>query len=250
MPLELIGQDGFEQGFYMADDPYTGELQNSHLTIPKEWLVDWVQDMNDNVRPEWKPKDKQMGHPEVYEDGGRYAAGVHHSTVKYQTVLYRHVDAVVGARYRFEAQMMGKSGARSGFSLAIGIDPFGGTDWGSSDVKWHWYTRDMKLIWKEGTWYNNVSPIIEAKSTRITLYLRAWCRFADSASAIFDNTRLYSDAEQTPEPPDPPKPPPTNGVDYDRIRDIVREELDGKRAWWDAKIGGILDGLADLWEKS
>jgi len=248
MPLELIGRDGFESGFYKADDPYTGEQADPHLTIPLLWFVAWVQGMAGNVRPEWKPKDKQMGHSEVFE--GRYASGVHHSDAKYHTVLYRHVDAVVGARYRFEAQMMGKSGPKSGFSLAIGIDPYGGTDWGLEDVKWQWYTRDMS-IWQEGEWHLETSPIVEAKSTRITLYLRAWCRFPDDAAAIFDDTALYSDEGQT--PPAPPVPPPPGGsVDYEKIREIVREEVDKARVqqntWWWEHVGIFLGGVHDLWE--
>ena len=220
--MDLIWGDGFEGAFYKADDPYTGEKKNAHLTIPLGWKTAWIQDVDDNVRPEWKPRKSPQ--PEVFPDGGVQATGVHTTTARHQTVLWRHLTVEVGSQYQLRVMVLGDSQSDAGHGIGVGIDPFGGTDWGGPDPQWRWYAT-WDSHWENQKWIELMTPIVQAQSTRVTLYLRSWARFAANAAAVFDRVQVWADEGRPPDP-EPPPPVPGEPIDYERIEQIVEVVAD------------------------
>jgi DNA-binding XRE family transcriptional regulator len=206
--MEKIWGDGFEGEYYWQRDPYTGEEgKKSHTRIPIGWGAIWVQGIGGNVRPEWKPREPPQR--EIFE--GAKAIGVHTTTARHHTVLHRTIPAEVGVRYQLRVRVLGDSSHDAGHGIAVGIDPFGSTDWGGPDPKWQWWAT-WDNDWANQEWRELMTPIVAAQATRITLYLRSWAKFPANAAAVFDRLELWADEGKPPH-----EPPPTGEIDYERI---------------------------------
>jgi hypothetical protein len=223
-----IFRDGFEGQFYHADDHYDNKQSVSELECPIGWSPDWEVSTGPGVnhRPEYKPKDKRQGHPEVYE--GQQAIGIHTTTSSHDGVLFRRFQVTPGAKIKASVWAMGK-GDGSGHGMSVGIDPTGATNFKTLDGNYwgEWWGTDNG-DWVNGEW-RNISQEIIANSNIITVYLRTVARYANSNAAHFDSFLLESDLDGPIDPPvDPPEPPidpPVDGGIQDHI-DAIQATLD------------------------
>ncbi len=105
--------------------------------------------------------------------------------------------------------------------VSLGIDPNGDTDAFSPTVAWSEWAP-------VGAQYQRYkSHKVLAGGDRITVFVRAWNKWELSHNDIYiDDAHLTETA---------PPPPPGGDVDYDLIRQIVREELD--RTFWASGTG-------------
>jgi len=134
--------------------------------------------------------------------------------------VYQRVQATVGAVYQFNvaAQAWCSNGDDPAVSdgelyASLGIDPNGGTDAfapGIAWTEWEWIGAEYKRLG---------SHKVLAGAGQITLFIRAANKWALSHNDIYvDDAHLTEEGGG-------PGPEPGEPVDYDRIRQIVREEL-------------------------
>lgn len=216
--MEEIFRDGFENGYYHADDPYSGENEVNELECPEGWIPDWIQGTapGENHRPEYKPR---VGTEEV--QFGNKCVGIHTTSASHDGVLYRQLSVLSGATVRATAWAMGKGDG--GHGMVVGIDPTGGTDFKSQNVAWgDWWSTDVP-DWVEGAWAEIDCETV-AESSKVTVFLRTTARYANSNAAHFDEVVIESDAT-------PPIPPPSGGL-QDHI-DAIQTALDALQAYVD-----------------
>jgi hypothetical protein len=217
--MNEIFRDGFENGFYYADDPYSGETNVSELECPDGWMPDWVQGTEPGInhRPEFKPRE---GTSEV--QFGNKCVGIHTTSASHDGVLYRQQTVSPGKNAKVTAWAMGKGEGAHG--MVVGIDPLGGTDFTAPSVEWgEWWSTDSP-DWVEGSWAEIFCEVI-AQSSRITVFLRTNARYANSNAAHFDEVLIESEAGVIP-------PPVTGGI-QDYI-DALQRDLDALQAFVDS----------------
>jgi hypothetical protein len=96
--------------------------------------------------------------------------------------------------------------------LMLGIDPTGRTDAFSGRVQWSTWMR------VDSQYRRFIGPIVEAEASVVTFFVRAWNKWELSHNDIYvDDAHLVVEGSG---------PPPGGEVDYEYIRQIVREELD------------------------
>lgn len=102
------------------------------------------------------------------------------------------------------------------FYMQVGVDTAGGSDWKAPGVLWGTWKRLVGI-------YEPLSASFEIKGLRTTVFVRAWNKYRVShADGYVDDAALTVDV-------DGGGPGPGAEVDYDRIRRIVREEIDKTR---------------------
>lgn len=187
--------DSFEDGFY----PYDGAHE---LECPVHWEPDWVQGTEPGVnhRPEYKPKDKEAGQPEVKD--GRYAASIHTRHASHDGVLWRQFNVGAGNAFYATVYVMGK-GEKGGLGMVLGADTFGQINFTHESVLWsEWWSQDVPE-WEEGKWVQLKVEGVAERDT-ITIYLRSTAReAADLNASHFDLFALEYEGGE-PEPPEPP----------------------------------------------
>jgi len=219
--MTIIFEDGFEGDFYYADDPYEPKQDVSELECPVGWTPDWEQSTGAGInhRPEYKPKRKSEGQPEVRT--GNQAVGIHTTSASHNGVLYRQFQVAEGANIKASVWAMGKGDG--GHGMVVGIDPTGGTDFLETlDSNWgEWWSTDQD-DWVEGEW-RQISKTVKAANNVITVYLRSQSRYANNNAGHFDDFMLESDKDEP--NPDPPTPP-TPGTGLQGYIDSMRQTLD------------------------
>lgn len=110
--------------------------------------------------------------------------------------------------------------------VSLGIDPQGGTNAYYQTVVW----SDWALV--RSAYVQLKTPVVQARSNRITFYVRAWHKWALKHGDVYvdDASLMAVGGGVSPAPTVPAtSTPPVVGVDYERIRGIMREELDKTR---------------------
>lgn len=214
--MQTIYQDGFENGFYFADDPYSGAQNVSELECPigpdgVRWAPVWVQgtEPGKNVRFEVKPK--RLPQPEVRS--GEQAIGIHTSSASHDGCIYRKLSVPAGAKVRLSAWVMGKS-VNAQHALRIGIGGPNETDHRSENIVWsEWWADHMAGY--QGTWKQLTIEAVPGVSA-MTLWLHTKCDYAGNAAGHFDD--IYVEAEEGTQPPTPPPPDGTLQEHIDAVR--------------------------------
>jgi hypothetical protein len=132
--------------------------------------------------------------------------------------------AQAGAWYRFSvsAQAWCDEGndprvSQGEMYVALGIDPYGRTEPFGMGVlwsRWAWVSADHERV---------ESPIVQAQGGLVTVYVRAWNKWRLRHNDVYVDAARLDLVELGGEPG--PEPEPGEGVDYERIRGIVREEV-------------------------
>lgn len=212
-----------------------GERGHHDQGAPEVTLFDgtclfWLEDPDlEGVldRPEMDVKDAQH-HSEVYE--GRYSgSGMFQDTTGRLFLATDRIYVQNGRLVRGSvAYMQELRGTQGGGRLGIvdGDGPFVGAferppsdeDAFAAGATWgEWYNWQKP----EKTWTTLETPQIVPTRGWVRLVLRFNLDYAAWGGFHYD---VLTVEQRTGE-----EPPPTNGVDYDRIRTIVREELDRTR---------------------
>ena len=114
-------------------------------------------------------------------------------------------------------------------NVTVGIDPTGGTDPWARRVQWSDWQAPA-YTW--GFWRIIESPVVEVDDDRVTVFIMAHHKWAVKHGDLYLDSAILEEVDLggvTPPPVEPPpvEPPPVGeAVDYDRIQDIIAEELD------------------------
>jgi hypothetical protein len=197
-PGNILPNVGFEAGFSARG---AGEV-----TVANSWNSFWqegpFQKDGYNHRPEYKPEDASLfGRRRVHE--GNFAQKWGSVFATHHGGIFQQVN--VPAKSLVTLTAWGQSWSSSGddpavssggnYGLSVGIDPTGGTDWGSPSVVWS--PRNMtKDQWVQ------LSVQARAQGGTVTVYLRGDAEFRlKHNDAYFDEVCVTYV---------PPAPPPTN----------------------------------------
>jgi hypothetical protein len=213
--VKVIFKDGLEEGGV----PYDVENPPA-ITVPKGWFADWDTDPQDGVldRPECHMKDRNAGQPEVRT--GRYAATMFKPWATYRGVFGITVPARLGDLIAMSAWAYADTSMDAGFGMRIGIDPYGGNDFRSSDVKWSkWWDTNHPDEFQNETW-KELTVTAYALASEVTLYLFASTDWATQkgGNAIWDDVTLYNMAED---------PEPGDGLTKQDVVDAINETVPG-----------------------
>ena len=133
--------------------------------------------------------------------------------------IFQTVSVVPNAEYVLTLRGLVRSDSGSpeasdyGFRMQYGIDYTGGTDWQSSNIKW------IELMWddqprEDPTGDNQYrmeihTATIKATSGKLTLFIRGWKKWADTAEGNYDLDCLSLVGPQAPGTQPPPGGQPT-----------------------------------------
>jgi len=226
----LLTNGDFEGGFRRIDNARELEVANG-------WLPWWDARA---TRPEWKDAAISIDPRRVH--GGQHAQQWFNNWAKHTGGIYQRVAGLVpGSTLHLEAWVQAFSSAGDDFSrsdgryrMRIGIDPYGGIDPEAAEIVW----SDGGGAVQPYDAYQRVEVQTVAKSDRATVFIWGQAEWAlKHNDAYVDDVRLcvVGGAIPTPIPgtptPGPPTPTPGPGaaVDYEQVRQIIREELDKTR---------------------
>jgi len=208
----------FEDGF---SDRGSGEVQVANGWTP--WFQDGPnQDQGLNHRPEWKAENAQWhGTRRIKEGAWAQKWGKVYST--HRAGVYQQVNVPAGSQVTLTAWAQAWSSTEDdagvskggGYALMVGIDPTGGTDWGSGNIVWSEANRTLDQ-WVQ------LSVSARAQGGTVTVYLRGeaewpvkhndsyWddaCLTYTAPTAVPTNTpRPTNTPEPTVEPTEEPTP--------------------------------------------
>ncbi|MBN1639943.1 MAG: hypothetical protein JXA09_01815 [Anaerolineae bacterium] len=220
--MKTVFQSSFEEGFY--DYQGIGEL-----TCPNGWTPRWVRGPAGGIlhRPEYAPKDRHLGHPEVHT--GRYAAGFYTVYATHDACLYRKFRVGAGKLVRASAWCMNVThsagGRDGGHGMRVGIDPTGGEDHTALSVEYGGWWSSYLPEWRERAWHE-VGVETVSEGDVVTLFLHAKCDYAaDINASHWDDVKLEV-AEGTPVPPLQDARYPSLEQIEEVVRRVFREELE------------------------
>jgi len=216
MSWETVYFNGFEDGQFIAPIP---------KKMPARHSVVWDESL---PRPEMDIK--QSPEPEVYE--GKYSAVGFHVYTAFKWWCYTDpIPITPGKLTQASALLMvvahglgGDNSKPGACGMRVGLSRGDVTNPADTSIAWSewWVVRDTLV--NERGWALKVTPEVTPQSTTVRLWVQCNADVAVTISAgHWDNERVeqYLDGGT----------PPTPGaeVDYDRIRQIVRAELDATR---------------------
>lgn len=191
----------------------------SELEVPPGWTPLWVQGDQPGInhRPEFKPEWDRV-------NNGKQAAKIFTTHASHDAVLARTVDVQSSALVTVIAH-----GATfklmAGHALRVGIDPTGALAYPNEGIIWSdWWGQDNN-DW-EAEEYHRFEVSAMPQAGQVTVYLLSKSRFPAQTVASYWDDLTVVQAGTAPEPDG-------GDVDYERFRQIVREELD--RTVWGVK---------------
>ena len=215
---------GFEAGFYLSGG--VGELE-----IGKGWAP-WFD--SSQHRPEFKPERVDLGRGRVHS--GQYAQKLFTTFSSHDGGLYQEVYGIEpGQWYTLSAWAYQWSSGQDNpdastgdgkCSALVGINPWGDANPRARTTVWG---KEALQIYNQWT---QVEVNAQAWSDKIVVAIRQVCEWpVKHNDGYFDDAGLVpADLGGEPAPtPVCPTPVPGVAVDYERIRTIVREELDKTR---------------------
>jgi hypothetical protein len=223
----LLIDGDFEGGFRRIDNA-------RELEVATGWMPWWDAR---SARPEWKDASVTIDPRRVH--GSQHAQQWFNNYAKHTGGVYQRVTGIApGSTLRLEAWVQAFSSSGDDFShsngryrMRIGIDPYGGIDPESADVAWSSGGNAIQPYDE----YQRLEVQTIAKSDRATVFVWGQAEWAlKHNDAYVDDVWLSVVGGEIPTPtpgPEPPTPTPGPGgaVDYDRIRQVVREEIDKTR---------------------
>ena len=158
--------------------------------------------------PDFLPSESKWDHESRGKDERRAAAavsGVHYW--RFRGGLYQVVHVAPGSRVRFSVWANGfcedDRGSRCPVRLRAGIDPTGGTDWQSSNVRWVEFesgSQQYVLL---------TPPDVQVPDGRVTVFTWGETRYpVIYSAAYFDEASLVVTVPPTPTGAAPTEPPP------------------------------------------
>ena len=229
--MSVSYRSSFNEGFYAFDGI-------SELTCPNEWTPAWKWDPEEGKldRPEYKPKDRDAGQPEVRT--GRFAANFYTVHATHNACLYRKFTVGQSSLVKAGVWCMGVThdaqGGGGGLGMRIGIDPTGGTDHTAPTVQYSLYWSSHLPDWREREWRKREIEAT-AQADEITVFLHAQCDWpVDINASHWDDFELEATGS-TPAPGPQPEPEPDDDTPIGNvtmaqlealIRRVIREELD------------------------
>lgn len=213
---DLLQCSGFECEFREVGG--VGELK-----VANHWEPWWSEH---DVRPEYR--DAAPFANRIHS--GEHAQQFFNTYNKHTAGIYQQVEDVEPDRtLRFSCWIQAFSSGGDDFTksdgryrMRIGVDPYGGINADSGDVEW----SDGGHSRQPYDAYEYVEVETAARSDRLTVFIwgQAEWRLKNNNAYVDDCELVYLDA-----PTPTPGPTPTGqpaGVDYERIRAIIRSELD------------------------
>lgn len=174
---------GFESDFYdWAGIP--------ELTIPEGWMLVWLEEREQEKRPEWDHKK----HPQPEKFEGKQAVAVHTRHARHHTAIYRQVRVNPGP-VKVSGMVMLDSSPDAAHGCRLGFDPYGGDDFTAPTVRWSsWWAQTMKG-WDQERDIRRWVPLNvdgDAMTDWITVFWLSKCDYAgDLAAAHLDLVQVW-----------------------------------------------------------
>lgn len=206
----MLQNPSFEQGWY-------NQTPDGILVLPEGWAAEYQEGDHPYKRPEIKPNQE-------FTTDGSYSIRAFppaHSRGFYG--IYQDVEVEQGKWYRFSADVRSVSDPPGKLGVFVGIQPWGGSIF------------HRQMIWGEelvnSQEWTRIECIAQAFGGRIRVAMGADNEFATRNNTTFwDSAALELwECDGGTEPGPDPEPEPGEDVDYNLIRQIVREELDKTR---------------------
>lgn len=193
------------------------EVGSDKIVLPAHWWAEYLEGGDPWYRPEIKPNQ------EFVTDGSLSIRAFQPEHSQGFFGIWQEVDAEPGQWYKFSVDVRVESKPPGELAAFVGIQP-----WGAGIFERH-------MIWGKETQtqieWQRVEVIAQAFGSKVRVAMGATSKWATRNNTTWwDNAHMeLFECEEGTEPPDPPDPP-VGDVDYDLIRQIVREELD-KTVW-------------------
>ncbi len=210
--------------------PYEQDAQHSTVKIAHGWS--WFAsegreppaEQGPTMLPEYKPLNKSDDPRRVWDGNTAQCWFIRWKVM--DAGIYQVVPAEIGAEYYFDCMAQAwcsnsddPTVSDGEMYVSLGISPSGGDNpWAQGVIwtEWDWIGPDYVTV---------ESRTVTAQADHITVFVRAWNKWKLSHNDVYiDDCHLTKVGGGT-EPPGGSEP-----VDYDRIRQIVREEID-KTIW-------------------
>ena len=206
-----IENGSFSSPFTARPDPVKGGPSVGEVTVAHGWQPYYNAQKR---RPEWTPYQTWQ---KVFGTFSQIQAGV-----------YQRVQVDVGDLLTLVVRACFTSWD-AGVALRVGIDPYGGTDFQSSEVQWGgWQGESVRPKTEPGYWQGGLEnprslsvENIEAEAPYVTLFLHIENLYAGKdESAFWDRAELYREGD-TPDP----DPEPTGDLIkvLCEIRDVLKQ---------------------------
>ncbi|HUV93277.1 MAG TPA: SdrD B-like domain-containing protein [Anaerolineae bacterium] len=202
-PGGVLLNPGFEEGFSARG---AGEVEVANGWHPW-WQNGPGQEDGYNRRPEYKPQDARLyGHARVRE--GTFSQKWFNNYATHHAGLLQQVNVPANSLVTLRAYGWAWSASKDTwdksdgtYSLRVGIDPTGGTDWASPNVVW------SPQNFATDQW---VQLTVQAKATggTVTAFLRGDAEFRVVHNDVYFDDACLTYVAPTPVPTKPP--PPTN----------------------------------------
>jgi len=207
--MATLYETGFEERF-----AYFGGV--SELEVPPGWVPLWVQGTEPgiNPRPEWKPETQRVR-------TGKQSAKWFTTHASHDAVLARTLP--VDGRGTVTLVAWGATfEIKAGQALRVGIDPTGQGRFPDERIVWGDWWGQYNGDW-EAEKYHRFEVSVPPESNQIAVYLHSRSDYkAQTVACYWDDVTVEQVGGTEPGEPG-------EGVDYARIRQIVREELDATR---------------------
>lgn len=202
IPLE---NPSFEDGWH--------EQGTGILTLPDGWSIEYLEGADPWFRPETKPNTE-------FQTNGIYSVRAFPPTHSRGFFgIYQEVDVEPDALYLFSADVRIESNPPGEMAGFVGIQP-----WGASIFARHMLWGKETQVKRE---WARVEVLAPAFGSRVKVVLGATNKWATQNNTVWwDNARLELWTCEGGTEPEPPEPGEPCEVDYDRIAQIVRAELD------------------------
>jgi hypothetical protein len=217
----LILNPSFDPPYTARTDPEHGGSPANEVSVAQDWQPYYTPQEPDD--PPWKhrrPEWTQYQHwQKVFGTNATIQGGV-----------YQRVQVAIGDLLTLVVHACFTS-SNSGVALRVGIDPYGGTDFQSSEVQWgHWHgetaPEDSPGYWEGGLDNPRFLSVenIEPEAPYVTLFLHIENIAAHKdESAFWDQATLYREGDPDPEPPKPGEGWEELLVQVTRIADAVEK---------------------------
>ncbi len=210
----MIQNAALEEGFRYYNG--IGELELA------EWWTPWYYEQPDVLhRPEYKP------HTDTdYVHSGAFSQKMFTTRVAHHAGMSQLVTVSAGKWYTFSAWgkiRVGPSTDSHPYVMAVGANPYGAEP---TDKIGGLFSTMGEANWLIDTWVN-LSVTFQAWGPTVRVFTLGLAKHGlDWNDSYWDDfLMIEADGPGTPQPPQPPTPGP--GVDYERIKQIVRRELEG-----------------------
>lgn len=198
------------------EEPFRYYSGISELEVPPGWVPLWIQGEKQGInhRPEYKPERDRVR-------TGKQAAKLFTTHASHDAVLARSIG-VAGSGEVSVVAYGATFTIKAGQALRVGIDPTDARRFPNERIVWSEWWGQYNEGWK-GEEYHRFDVSAEPQGNQVTVYLHSRSDYkAQTVAAYWDDVTISQAGELEPGP----EPEPGEPVDYERIRRIVREEID------------------------